>query len=147
MKKSWSRKPTAHWSSHAPSHYDPTIPEEAQFIPTKKINHGQVLYEVDSPETADWLCSSAGAKAFIANFGPNMTLATKPSPVLVEYVPLHFNTDDPSALRDMESKNDLPTGAIKSARWIKPIKRRSLQQRRAHLTLEILKPGDANQTI
>ncbi|KIM51650.1 hypothetical protein SCLCIDRAFT_123097, partial [Scleroderma citrinum Foug A] len=126
---------------------NPTIPEEAQFISAKKINHGQVLYKVDSPETADWLRSSAGAKAFIANFGPNVSLATKPFPVLVEYVPLRFNTDNPSTLRDMESKNDLPTGAIKSTRWIKPIERRSPQQRRAHLTLEILKPGDANQTI
>ena len=77
---------------------DPMIPKKAQFISTKKINYGQVLYKVDSPETADWLCSSAGAKAFMANFRPNVTLATKPFPVLVEYVPLRFNTDDPSAV-------------------------------------------------
>ena len=107
---------------------DPTIPEEAQFVSARKTNHGQVLYEVDSSQTADWLCSPDGAKAFTSKFGPNVMLTTKPFPVLVEYVPIRFNTDDPSHLRDIERKNVLPTGTVKSARWIKPIKRRSPQQ-------------------
>ena len=126
---------------------DPMVPEEAQFVSARKINHGQVLYEVNSSQTADWLCSSDGAKAFISKFRPNITLATKPFPVLIEYVPIRFNTDDPSHLRDIECKNALSTGTVKSTRWIKPIERRSPQQQRAHLTLEILKPGDANQAI
>ena len=126
---------------------DPTIPEEAQFISARKTNHSQVLYEVDSSQTADWLHSPDGAKAFTSKFRPNITLTTKPFPVLIEYVPICFNTDDPSHLRDIKHKNALPTGAVKSARWIKPIERRSPQQWRAHLTLEIAKPGDANQAI
>lgn len=126
---------------------DPTVPEDAQFISARKINHGQVLYEVNSSQTADWLRSPDGAKAFISKFGPNITLATKPFPVLVEYVPIRFDIDDPSALREIERKNALSADSIKSARWIKPIERRSPQQRRAHLTLEILKPSDTNLAI
>ena len=75
---------------------DPTIPEEVQFVSARKTNHGQVLYEVDSSQTADWLCLPDGAKAFTSKFGPNVMLATKLFSVLIEYVPIHFNTDDPS---------------------------------------------------
>ncbi|KIM67414.1 hypothetical protein SCLCIDRAFT_58163, partial [Scleroderma citrinum Foug A] len=98
-------------------------------------------------QTADWLRSPDRARAFISKFGSNVMLATKPFPILVEYVPICLNIDNSSALRDIECKNALPIGTIKSARWIKPIERRSPQQRRAHLALEIMKPSDANHAI
>ncbi|KAL4074012.1 hypothetical protein J3A83DRAFT_4044576, partial [Scleroderma citrinum] len=98
-------------------------------------------------ETADWLCSPDGAKAFTSKFGSNVELVIRPFPILVEFVPIHLNTNDLSALREIEHKNALLTGTIKSARWIKPIKWRSPLQWKAHLTLEILKPSDANQAI
>ena len=126
---------------------DPTVPEVVLFISAKKTTHGQILYKVDSSQTADWLRSPDRSRAFISKFGSNVMLATKPFPILIEYVPICLDIDDPSSLRDIECKNALPTGTIKSARWIKPIERRSPQQRRAHLTIEMMKPGDVNHTI
>ena len=126
---------------------NPTVPEEALFISTKKTTHSQILYEVDSSQTADWLRSPDGSRAFVSKFRSNVMLATKPFPILLEYVPIRLDIDDPSSLRDIERKNTLPTGTIKSARWIKPIERRSPQQHRVHLTIEIMKPSDANHAI
>jgi len=126
---------------------DLTVPTEAEFISARKTAHGQVLYEVNSPETADWLRSPEGSKAFTAKFGSDITLTIKPFPTLVELVPIHLNTDDPPTLREIERKNSLPTGSIKSARWIKPIERRSPLQKRAHMAVEFLKPNSANLAI
>ncbi|KIM59484.1 hypothetical protein SCLCIDRAFT_58317, partial [Scleroderma citrinum Foug A] len=98
-------------------------------------------------ETADWLKTANGTKAFISKFGSNVSLAIKPFPILVEFIPIQFNTDEPSALRDIEHKSLLPTGSIKSARWIKPVERRNPKQRKAHLAMELFKPEEANKAI
>jgi len=126
---------------------DPTVPTEAEFISARKTTHGQVLYEVDSPETADWLRSPEGSKAFTAKFRSDVMLAVKPFPTLVELVPIRLDIDNPSTLREVERKNSLPAGSIKSARWIKPIERRSPLQKRAHMTVDFLKPNSANLAI
>ncbi|KIM59134.1 hypothetical protein SCLCIDRAFT_74606, partial [Scleroderma citrinum Foug A] len=99
----------------------------------RKTAQGHILYEANSIETADWLRTANGTKAFICKFGSNVSLAIKLFPILVEFVPIQFNTDEPSTLRDIECKSSLPTGSIKSARWIKPIERRNPKQRKAHL--------------
>jgi len=88
-----------------------------------------------------------GSKIFISKFGSDVSLAAKPFPILVEFVPIHFNTDELSALREVERKNSLPIGSIKSAHWIKPIERRNPKQCRAHMSMELFRPCDANRII
>ena len=126
---------------------DTTLPEDAEFISARKTSQGHILYEVDSVETAEWLRSPEGSKVFISKFGSDVSLAAKPFPVLVEFVPINFNTDEPSALREVERKNSLPIGSTKSARWIKPIERRNPKQRRAHMSMDLFRPCDANRII
>lgn len=86
-------------------------------------------------------------KAFTSNFGAEVSLSAKPFPVLVEFVPVQFNPDDPNALREVERRSSLPPGAIKSSRWIKPTERRSTGQRKAHITVDLTTPDDANLVI
>jgi len=126
---------------------DTTLPEDAEFISARKTSQGHILYEVDSVETVEWLRSPEGSKIFISKFGSDVSLAAKPFPILVEFVPIHFNTDELSALREVERKKSLPIGSIKSARWIKPIKCRNPKQRRAHMSMELFRPCDVNRII
>ncbi|KIM69865.1 hypothetical protein SCLCIDRAFT_101882 [Scleroderma citrinum Foug A] len=93
-----------------------TIPDDAEFLSARKTAQGHILYKANSIETADWLRTANGTKVFISKFGSNVSLAVKPFPILVEFIPNQFNTDEPSALRDIECKSLLPTGSIKSAR-------------------------------
>ena len=80
---------------------DTMLPNEADFILARKTAQGHILYEVDSVEMAEWLRSAEGTKIFVSKFGSDISLATKPFLILVEFVPIHFSTDDPSALRDV----------------------------------------------
>ena len=126
---------------------DTMLPDEADFISARKTAQGHILYEVDSVEMAEWLWSAEGTKIFVSKFGSDVSLATKPFPILVEFVPIHFSTDNPSALRDVECKNSLPAGSIKSARWIKPIEWRNPKQCRAHVAMDLHRPSDVNKVI
>ena len=125
----------------------PGLPSGAEFISARKSAQGHILYLVNLDETATWLKSQEGMRAFTSNFGAEVSLSTKPFPVLVEFVPIQFNPDDPSALREVERRSSLPLGSIKSSRWIKPTERRSTGQRKAHITVDLFTPDNANLVI
>ena len=123
------------------------LPVDAEFISARRTAQGHILYLVESDATATWLRSPTGMKEFTSNFGAEVSLSTKPFPVLVEFVPIQFNPDDPNALREVERRSSLPPGSIKSSRWIKPVARRSTNQRKAHITVDLLTPDHANHVI
>ena len=93
---------------------DGTLPPGAKFLSVRKTTHGSLLYEVDSEETVTWLRSTKGQQAFAAKFGTEVSLASKPFSVIMEYVPVRLAIDDPNTLREMERENDLPVNTIRS---------------------------------
>ena len=123
------------------------IPPSAKFLSARRTKSGSILYEVDSPETAAWLRTPKGQLSFTANFGPDVSLATKPFPVLAEYVPIRTLIEDPKTLRDIEHNNNLPPDSVRSMRWIKPVERRIPNQRHAHAIIDFHCPTDANFAI
>ena len=106
-----------------------------------------MLYEVDSKETVAWLRSPEGQCSFASKFGTEITLASRPFSVLIEYIPIALEVENPNAHRDIERRNNLPAGSIRSAHWIKPIERRSPNQRCAHAILDFFRPSRANHII
>ena len=123
------------------------IPTNAKFLLARKSKSGSILYEVNTEEAAAWLRSSEGRALFTANFGPDVSLETRPFSIIAEYVPVGTKTDDPQVLRTIESTNSLPAGAICSMRWIKPIERRTPNQQHAHAIIDFFCPTDANAAI
>ena len=124
-----------------------STPLGAKFLSVRKTAHGCLLYEVDSEETVAWLRSNEGQHAFASNFGTEVSLATKPFSIIAEYVPTRFDVDDPHTLRELEKANELPVGAVRLIRWIKPIERRAPNQRTAHAIIDFFRPADANIAI
>ncbi|KIM62965.1 hypothetical protein SCLCIDRAFT_63544, partial [Scleroderma citrinum Foug A] len=86
----------------------------------RKTTHKNVLYEVDSEDTVAWLRSPEGQRLFASKFGTEISLAYRPFSVLIEYVPIALELENPNVHRDIERRNNLPTRSIRSARWIKP---------------------------
>ena len=123
------------------------VPTGAKFLSVRKTAHGSLLYEVDSADTVAWLWSDEGQRAFASNFGTEVSLATKPFSTIVEYVPALFAINDTHTIRELEQVNDLPVGAVRLIRWIKPIERRTPNQRTAHAIVDFFRPEDANMAI
>ncbi|KIM50606.1 hypothetical protein SCLCIDRAFT_43741, partial [Scleroderma citrinum Foug A] len=71
----------------------------------------------------------------------------RPFSVLVEYILIALEVDNPNAHRDIKRRNNLPAGSIHSAHWIKPIERWSLTQCCAHAIVNFFSPGGANRII
>ena len=123
------------------------VPTGAKFLSVRKTAHGSLLYEVDSTDTVAWLRSNEGKRVFASNFGTEVSLASKPFSTIIEYVPAHFAIDDPHTLGELERVNNLPSGAVRLVRWIKPIERRTPNQRTAHAIIDFFRPEDANTSI
>jgi hypothetical protein len=107
---------------------------------------GGVVYAMASPEQAQTLCDARLASAFARHYG-DVVFKGQRAEILVERVPISFRADDPEALRQLENDNALQKGAIASAAWIKPIRRRTPGQRQAHLKLRLISQSDADDLI
>ena len=123
------------------------VPTGAKFLSVRKTAHGSLLYEVDSADTVAWLRLDEGKCAFTSNFGMKVSLATKPFSTIVEYVPALFAINDTHMIRELEQVNDLPVSAVHLIRWIKPIERRTPNQRTTHAIVDFFRPEDANMAI
>ena len=123
------------------------IPPDTQFIAARKTTHKNVLYEVDSEDMVAWLRSPEGQHLFASKFGTEISLASRPFSILVEYVPITLELENPNVHRDIKRRNNLLTGSIRSACWIKPVERYSPNQHCAHTIFDFFRPGGANHII
>ena len=66
-------------------------PNEVKVIGAKKLQNSGVVYKLNNPEAASWLCQ---AKAnFTKHFGGALVIKDKTVSVIAEYVPIAHNTD------------------------------------------------------
>ena len=66
---------------------------------------------------------------------------------IVPFVSTTTKIELPETLQAIEENNDLPSGTIGAARWVKPPQRREAQQRVAHALFCMTTPEGANQLI
>ncbi|KAG1818916.1 hypothetical protein EV424DRAFT_1323538, partial [Suillus variegatus] len=98
------------------------IPEKADFTSVRKLKRGGALFEVDSPDTKLWLNTPSNGKAFAQEFG-DTTIKDRTFQVIAEYVPISFNHESSSDLREIEERSNLSPGTMVKAKWIKPVAR------------------------
>ena len=66
---------------------------------------------------------------------------------MVQFIPLTFQPERESDLREVEEINRLKTGVIAKARWIKPIARWVPSQTCGHAIFVFLTPEAANEAL
>ncbi|KAF9040121.1 hypothetical protein BJ165DRAFT_1321117, partial [Panaeolus papilionaceus] len=98
-------------------------------------------------EAVDWIRQDGRILALAARLGA--TVKDRGYQVMVKYIPLTYddNIANGTAPREIEECNNIEEGAIKEARWIKPIERRREEQACAHAMLTFSNPKDANIAI
>ena len=94
-----------------------------------------------------WLRSPEGQHLFASKFSTEISLASRPFSVLIKYIPIALEVENPNTHRDIERRNNLPTSSIHSACWIKPVERHSPNQCCAHTIFDFFSPGGANHII
>ena len=126
------------------SHDD--IPENIQFMSAKTLPKGDILFDMDSPASAEWIRKGSLRTEFMQGFGAMSEIKDREHLCVVENVPVGLNPS-PQAILEIETTNGLTPKSIALARWIKPIERRFEGQRTAFMIVTFRSAEDANKAI
>lgn len=108
---------------------------------------GNTLIEVDSDEAAKWFANNTNRIDLCSILGEDVVFRSRIYNILAHNVPLTMEPDNAKHRDEIHETNDLEIGTIVGARWAKPINRRSIEQRTAHLVLSYSSPEAANRAI
>src|SRR5882762_1737208 len=122
------------------------IPKNIQFMSAKTLAKGDILFDMDSPESAEWIRKEGVRMEFMQGFGAMSEIKDREHSCVVENVPISLHPSAKSSL-EIESTNGLSPKSIILARWIKPIERRYEGQRTAFMIITFRTAEDANKAI
>lgn len=128
-----------------------TGPNDVTFISVKKLQNGGFLYELKTPEAVSWLRKEEVKYEWLGVFpgrtGKQGTAKGSLYNTIAKFVPTTFQVGNEEMYREVEMLSDIPSEAIESARWIKPVERRNPGQKHAHMILSFSEPEHANDAI
>jgi len=120
-------------------------PSKPAAVGAKRLQNGGVVYKLDSPETAAWICKEK--VAFTNHFSAASVVKDKAVSVLIEYVPVAHNPDTLAENRNIECDSRISADTLLAMRWIKPVHRRTPRQCTAHVIARFKMADAANHTI
>ena len=123
-------------------------PEGVNFVGVSKEKDDRgVIFEMNNGVAAGWLKDKKVMAAFLEKMGSTVDFKVQTYKVVVNWVPVTFEADQPAAWKRVEQANGLRESAIKEAVWIKPIHLRLENQRTAIAIFRLASHEDANQVI
>jgi hypothetical protein len=122
------------------------IPQNIQFMSAKTLAKGDILFDMDSPESAEWIRKGGIRMEFMQGFGARSEIKDREHSCVVENVPTGFIPSSESIL-ELETINGLTPKSIMLTRWIKPIEHRFEGQRTAFMIFTFRTDEDANKAI
>ena len=108
------------------------------FVSARRLGNGGMLLEMDSEATACWLSAPASRASFLSRFALDALVREQAFSLMVQFVPLYFKPEKEMEIRWIEENNDLSTGSLLRAQWIKPVYRRAHDQTCGHVILVAL---------
>ena len=112
-----------------------------------KIRSGGIIIEAENDETANWLSIQDNQRQICDKIGSNAEFRNRSYNIIAFNVPLALNPDDSNHCLEICEANNLEGPTITSAKWAKPVERRSPNQRTAHLFLTFNNADAANRAI
>ena len=108
-------------------------PKEAKIVSAKILGNKGVVLETANEETATWL--RRHTKDFAAGMGSQAALKERSLHLVVEFVPATLNDQLPNLLQAIEADNQLKSGMLISARWMRAPGNWRPDQKSAHAIL------------
>lgn len=111
------------------------------------LRNGGILLEFPSKQAVKWLKENDRLQKLADATGGKLTFKDRSYNIVVPFVPTSTLIEESEILRSIEVENELPTGSIGVARWIKPPRHREAGQRVAHALFRLTTPEAANKLI
>jgi len=96
------------------------IPDAIQFMSVKILAKGDILFDMNSPESVEWIRKEGNHIEFMQGFGAMSKIKDREYTCVVENIPIGFHPSHKSTL-EVETTNNLVTKSIILAHWIKPV--------------------------
>jgi hypothetical protein len=122
-------------------------PPGMTFVGAKKLHNGNVLYQLNSRDAANWMKELEVQTAFMVNYGGTANIRNKLFYVLAEFVPTTFDAGSSYAHAKVEEDSTLSTGAITYSKYIKPPHLHMSSQKVAHVVFGFNSCWGANSMI
>ena len=122
------------------------IPNAIQLMSAKTLAKGDILFDMDSPESAEWIRKDRICLEFMQGFGAMSEIKDCEHSCVVENVPISFHPSAKSTL-EVETTNGLTSKSIMLAHWIKPIEHRFKGQCTTFMILTFHSAEDTNKAI
>ena len=94
-----------------------------------------------------WIKEESNARSFCTAVGANVNFRNRIHNLIAFNVPITMEPDNPTHIKEIHEVNQLEPNTIKSARWVKPIARRSPTQGTAHLIILYTDINAANRAL
>jgi hypothetical protein len=88
-----------------------------------------------------------GEDSFEKNFSSSSVVKDQAASIIIENIPTSFSPEALGKFAKIERDSELPTNSILSVRWIKPLHRRTADQRTVHAIARLNSPEAANRAI
>lgn len=122
-------------------------PPGTTFVGAKKLRNGNVLYQLNSKDAADWMKELEVQTAFMVNYGGTANIWNKLFYVIAEFVLTTFDAGSSYTHAKVEEDSVLGTGAIPYSKYIKPPHLRANGQKVAHVIFGFNSHWGANSMI
>ncbi|OJA15712.1 hypothetical protein AZE42_12979, partial [Rhizopogon vesiculosus] len=109
--------------------------------------NGSITIEMDNENIATWIRTTSTRTALTNQLGQSIVLRDLSYPVILQYLPTYLQIEREGFLRAVEEENGIDTHSLDSIRWIKPLNRRSHDQRKAFTLLQVTDIIIANNII
>lgn len=124
---------------------DTTPPGSIRAVTT--LRNGGIVIELETEALANWFKSPEGKAALENNLEKPVSFRQRYYPLVLEFLPIHLQIEREDFLRSIEQEDHLPPSSIASIRWIKPLTRRTAEQRKAFALLQIVDVQTANSIL
>ena len=112
------------------------------------LKNGGILLELTNKEAVEWTKNNECRRKLAEATGGNLTIKdSRFFNVVVPFVLIWTQLESEETLQNIEEDNKIPQNSITSARWIKPVNKRSPFQMYAHMMLSLTSPTVANQLL
>ena len=110
------------------------IPDAIQFMSTKTLAKGDILFDMDSLKSAEWIKKDGIHLEFMQGFGAMSKIKDREHSCVIENMLISFHPSAKSTLK-VKTTNSLSSKSIMLTCWIKPIKHQFEGQRTAFMIL------------
>lgn len=122
------------------------IPKGMTFLGVNILTRGDIVFDLNSREAADWLRREDVKTSYMEGFGALTEIVDREHSVVVENVPVTFEPGV-EAFTQVEGANGLERGCILLGRWFKKKEDRSPKQRTAFMKIFFKSAEMANKAI